>query len=71
MKELKLILKEQVVGREATPWLEPHRERFAKAAHEAAIELQGTKLKGAARIQAFNRRIAEKLRPQSQGLESP
>ena len=72
-KELKLIIKEQVTGREATPWLEPYRDRFAKAAQEASKELQGTKLKGAAKVMKFNQLVGEKLRSpsRSQGRESP
>lgn len=68
--ELQIVLRNQPKGREATPWLDPYRQRFAKATHEAAVELQGTKLKGAARVQAFNRRIAQILRSQS-GQGSP
>lgn len=62
MKELQLVIRNQPKGREATPWLDPHRKRFAQAAHEAKKELEGTKLKGADKVQAFNRLVAEKLR---------
>jgi hypothetical protein len=61
-EQLQIVIRKQAKGREATPWLDPYRERFAQAAREAAEELEGTKLKGAAKIQAFNRRVAEKLR---------
>ena len=61
-KQLKLILKTQLVGREATPWLEPYRERFGKAAKEAAQEIKGTELTGAAKVQLLNRLISEKLK---------
>ena len=46
-KELKLILKEQAVGREATPWLEPQRERFAQVARECKEHFKNSKLRGA------------------------
>jgi len=61
-KQLKIILKEQPVGREETPWLEPQREKFAKAAKEAAQELKDSQLKGAARVRSFNARISQKLK---------
>jgi len=61
-KQLKMILKNQPVGREETPWLEPQRERFAQAAKEVAQELKGSRLKGAARVRAFNARMSQKLK---------
>jgi hypothetical protein len=61
-KKLKIILKEQPVGRAMTPWLEPYRDKFAKAAKEVAAELKDTKLKGAAKIRAFNTRMSQKLK---------
>jgi len=61
-KVLKLILKEQPVGREETPWLDPQREKFAQVAKEVAQEMKGTKLRGAARVRAFNARISERLK---------
>jgi len=61
-KQLKIILKNQPVGRDATPWLEPQREKFAKAAKEAAQELKDSRLKGAARVRSFNARISQKLK---------
>ena len=61
-KELKIILKEQPVGRESTPWLDPQREKFAQVAKEVAQEMKGTKLRGAARVKAFNARISERLK---------
>lgn len=64
MEELQIVLRKQAKGREATPWLEPYRERFGKAAKEAAKELGGTKLKGADRVRAFNRLVGKKLRSQ-------
>lgn len=64
-KQLKIILKNQPVGRDATPWLEPQREKFAKAAKEAAQELKDSRLKGAAKVRAFNSRMREKLKMES------
>jgi len=61
-KKLKLIIKEQPVGREETSWLEPQREKFAQAAKEVAQELKDSKLKGAARVRAFNARMSQKLK---------
>lgn len=67
--ELEIVIRKQAKGRDATPWLNPYREHFAQAAREAAKELEGTKLRGAARVLEFNRRVGEKLR--SPGPESP
>jgi len=61
-KQLKIILRETPVGRESTPWLDPQREKFAKVAKEVAEEMKGTKLRGAARIRAFNARISQRLK---------
>jgi hypothetical protein len=62
-KHLKLILKNQATGREATPWLDSYRERFGKAAKEAALELKDSPLKGAEKVRAINHLISEKLKP--------
>ena len=61
-KELKLILKEQPVGREETPWLDPQREKFARVARECKEAFKDSKLRGAAKIQAMNRFMSERLR---------
>ena len=61
-KELKLILKEQPVGREATPWLEPQREKFAQVASECKEAFKDSKLRGATKIRAMNQWMAERLR---------
>lgn len=66
-KELQIVIRNQPKGREATPWLEPYRVRFSKAAKEAAREMEGTKLKGADRVRVFNRLVGEKLRSQGPG----
>ena len=67
-KELQIVIRNQAKGREATPWLEPYRERFTRASKEAAKELRGTKLRGADKVKRFNSLVGEKLR---QGPESP
>ena len=61
-KELKLILKEQPVGREETPWLDPQRKKFAEVAKECKEAFKDSRLRGAAKIQAMNRFMSERLR---------
>ena len=61
-KELKLILKEQPVGREETPWLEPQREKFTRVARECKEAFKDSKLKGAAKITAMNAWMSKRLR---------
>ncbi|MBA7711714.1 hypothetical protein ES703_120680 [subsurface metagenome] len=60
-KKLIIILKNQPVGREETPWLEPQRRKFTQVAKEVAEEMKDTKLRGAARVRAFNARMSQKL----------
>ncbi|MBA7666142.1 hypothetical protein ES703_74219 [subsurface metagenome] len=61
-KELRLILKEQPVGREESPWLEPQRGKFAQVAKECKEAFKDSKLKGAVKIRAMNRFMSERLR---------
>ena len=61
-RTLKIILREQATGRDATPWLELYRERFGKAAREAAQELKDSPLKSTEKVRAINRLISEKLK---------
>lgn len=61
-KELKLILKNQPVGRESTPWLEPQREKFAQVAKECKEAFKDSKLRGAAKVRAMNAWMSERLR---------
>jgi len=61
-KELKLILKEQPVGREETPWLDFQREKFARVARECKEVFKDSKLKGAAKIMAMNQWMSERLK---------
>ena len=69
MEELQIVIRNQPKGREATPWLEPYRERFAKAAREAAKELKRSKVRGADKVRLFNSLVSQKLR--SLGPGSP
>ena len=61
-KQLTLILKEQPVGREETPWLEPQREKFAQAAKECKEAFKDSPLRGAARVRAMNQWMSERLK---------
>ncbi|GAI72366.1 unnamed protein product [marine sediment metagenome] len=61
-KELKLILKEQPVGRESTPWLDPQRVKFTRVARECRESFKDSKLKGADKIRAMNRFMSERLK---------
>ncbi len=61
-KELKLILKEQPVGREETPWLDPQRAKFARVAAECKEAFKDSKLRGAAKIRAMNAWTSDKLK---------
>jgi len=61
-KELKLILKEQPVGRESTPWLDPQREKFTRVARECKEAFKNSKLKGADKIRAMNAWMSERLK---------
>ena len=61
-KELKLILKEQLVGREETPWLDPQREKFAQVVKECKEAFKDSRLRGAAKIIAMNAWMSERLK---------
>jgi len=61
-KELKLILRETPIGVPPTPRQAAQREKFAGVAKEVAKEMKGTKLRGAARVRAFNARVSQKLK---------
>ncbi|GAI30144.1 unnamed protein product [marine sediment metagenome] len=61
-KELKIILRETPIGREETPWLDSQRERFAQVARECKEAFKDSKLKGAAKIQAMNAWMSERLK---------
>ena len=61
-KELKLILRETPIGLPPTPKQSAQREKFARVAREVAQEMKDAKLKGAARVRAFNARISQRLK---------
>jgi len=61
-KELRIILKEQPVGREATPWLDPQREKFARVAGECKKEFEDSKLRGADKVRAMNAWTSQRLK---------
>jgi len=64
-KELKLILRETPTELPPTPKQSTQRKRFARAAKEVSQEMKDTKLKGAARVRAFNAGISQKLKGES------
>lgn len=64
-RPLKIILRETPIGLPPTPRQSAQREKFARAAKEVAEEMKDTKLKGAARVKAFNARISQKLKGES------
>ena len=45
-----------------TPKQSAQREKFARVAREVAQEMKDAKLKGAARVRAFNARISQRLK---------
>ena len=61
-KELKIILRETTIGREATPWLEPQREKFTRVARECKEHFKDSKLRGADKIRAMNAWMSERLK---------
>ena len=60
--ELRLVIRDTPTGREATPWLNPQREKFTRVTKEVAAEMKNTKLRGPARVRAFNARVSQRLR---------
>ena len=60
--ELKLVLRETSTGRDATPWLDPQREKFTRVARECKEAFKDSKLKGEAKIRAMNQFMSERLR---------
>jgi len=61
-KELKLILRETPIGLPPTPKQSAQREKFTRAAKEVAEEMRDTKLKGVARVRAFNAKMGQRLK---------
>lgn len=60
--ELKIVLRETPTGREATPWLNPQREKFNRLARECKEEFKDSRLKGEAKIRAMNAFMSRHLR---------
>lgn len=63
-KELRLFLRETPIGMPATPKQSDQREKFARVSTEVAEEMKDTKLRGAARVRAFNSKVSQRLREQ-------
>jgi len=61
-RELKLILRDTPTGRGATPWLDLQRDKFARVARECKEAFKDSKLRGAAKVQAMNRWMSQRLR---------
>ncbi len=61
-KEYRITLREQTVGREETPWLDPQREKFALVAKECKEAFKDSRLKGAAKVRAMNAWMSERLK---------
>lgn len=61
-KELKIILKEQPVGRKETPWLDPQRDKFAQVAKECKEAFKDSRLRGADKVRAMNRWMSGHLK---------
>ena len=61
-KELKIILRETPIGLPPTPKQSAQREKFAQAAKEVAAEMKDTRIKGAARVRAFNAKVSQRLK---------
>jgi len=61
-KELKIILRETPIGLPPTPKQSAQREKFAQAAKEVADEMKDTRIKGAARVRAFNAKVSQRLK---------
>ena len=64
--ELKLVLRETKTGREATPWLDPQRDKFTLVARECKEAFKDSKLKGEAKIRAMNAFMSQHLREPAQ-----
>ena len=60
--ELKIVLRETQTGREATPWLDPQRDKFTRVARECKEKFKDSKLKGEAKIRAMNSFMSQRLR---------
>ena len=61
-KVLKLILRETPIGLPPTLKQSAQRGKFAQVAKEVAEEMKDTKLRGAARVRAFNAKVSQRLK---------
>jgi len=61
-EELILVVRKQRKGREATPWLEPYRQRMARLATKCSEHFKGTDLQGPEKVRAMNRWLSEQLK---------
>ncbi len=61
-REMKIVLRETTTGREATPWLDPRREKFTRVSGECKEAFKDSKLKGEAKIRAMNQFMSNHLR---------
>ena len=61
-RELKLVLRNTPTGREATPWLDPQRDKFSQVARECKEEFKDSRLKGEAKIRAMHQFMSQRLR---------
>jgi len=50
------------VGAEPTPKQSAQRQKFTEAVREVAEEMKGTRLRGAARVRAFNTKVSQRLK---------
>ena len=66
-KEFKIILRVTPSGLPPTPKQAAQREKFAVAARAAAKDLKGAKLRGAARVIAFNEKVRQYLKTPEPG----
>jgi hypothetical protein len=62
VKEYRLVLQQREKNRPPSEAQKRQRDRFALAAAEAKKEMAGSRLRGAQRVEAFNRLVAQKLR---------
>ena len=60
--ELKIVLRETQTGREATPWLDPQRDKFTRVARECKETFKDSRLRGEAKIRAMNAFMSQRLR---------
>jgi len=61
-KPLQIVVSEIRVGAEPTPKQSAQRQKFTEAVQEVAEEMKGTRLRGAARVRAFNTKVSQRLK---------